>query len=240
MNAEIKDDGYCQCDSGIERLRSWCKNKGLDPKTIKEFSSLRNLIPLTALAFMGQNRPLWGTLTEQEREIGRKINLVPKIAVVDIDGVLFNHQSNEQNPPENFWQLREIAGRVDKLIFWTSRVSLNEESLLWRGLLSRHFDHSGTLPKFPFLTDQKIAKLKRHFLSLNTEVVHGPKILNNGIKKITDLILEYKDPYVLFIGSGPLDASGFKKVIEELIHREFPFDQVVFCTNGDLNNFFIV
>lgn len=238
----------------IEGLQNWCKENDLHPKTIKPFNSLNQIISRTALGRLSPPRPIdlnYLTLNEKELVENKfaKFSEMNKLAIVDIDGVLVSvwptlkdlwqkrqlsprliRETLEKNKPPlaDLLPLGDIARRVDKLILWTSRFSPQKVPSLLTNL--------GSFDAFPFLSRPKIRKIEDHFFPGKTEVIAGEikGLGKNGFNRITKIIDELDDPYIIYVGSSLFDIHRFQNLIKYLQEREMPFDQFVFCVNGHL------
>ncbi|MGB9637296.1 MAG: hypothetical protein ACPLY7_00675, partial [Microgenomates group bacterium] len=237
-----------------ENLRNWCRQVELHPNTVKPFSSLEQIISRTALGRLHPPRPIdLDYLTSTERELinGNLPNLseMSRLAIVDIDGVLvslwptlkdlwqtrqFSPQAVreiiERNKPH--WTalqpLGDIARRVDKLVFWTSRFSPKKAPAL--------FSNFGSFDAFPYLSQPKVKKIEENFFPGKTEVIAGEikGLGKSGFSRVAKIIEELDDPYIVYIGSSWFDIRRFKNLINFLREKEMPFDRFVFCTNGHL------
>jgi len=247
----------------LMRLNEWCEGLDLSPQTVKVVTHLREVPQSTALGERMGIRPDFSCLTLQEQDLIKtgKIQNVPVLLLVDVDGVLVSiwpafvdfwkkwKNSPTFSPPKLWEKLEEsiaqtrphwgdtllplarMAQAANQVIIWTNRVPVNQESIFWK-IARRIFDEETWLERFPFFSQQAAGELKNaRPFREKTQVLAG---FPKNISPIIRKIEEMNDPYVVYVGSSWLDIRNFKRIIKELRRREDPFDRIVFCSTNHL------
>jgi hypothetical protein len=159
----------------------------------------------------------------------------------DLDGVFFKYgkESNYEENVKRLHALAKVISKSDEFVYWSSRIRIEEESFLWKGL-GPLFDGK-SVSYFPFMTGRSVDRLERFAKTINPDCEVSSKIGLNKMKSCIGVKDDFMDMAkdslkkgnkLVVIGSSIIDRHRIRQLSEELKSKQISPESLFYFDTG--------